>query len=168
MKKLVLIGVFSVLYAVIAAHPVHVTVTNIDFNASKKCFDISIKLFQDDFEAVVQQDLQSSLDLTNANERNGTDEKIMEYLKSNFTITINDKPESATKLKLVRRELQEGAVWLYLTYPLKGKITSLVIFNNLLNSLYRDMTNLTILKYGEKEDGYSLTSSNNKVIIRNS
>ncbi|MBI5539904.1 MAG: hypothetical protein HY951_07595 [Bacteroidia bacterium] len=143
-----------------AMHPIHVTVTNIDFNSKQKVFDISMKLFLDDFQGAILKKSKVDLNLEKQISIVNADDFIKEYVSDNLKITLNDNKSSQKKLKFVSKEIKEGALWLYFTYRLSGKIESIKVENNLLNDYYPDMTNLVIIKYNELESGYTLNKSN--------
>jgi hypothetical protein len=148
-----------------AMHPVHVTVTNIDFNSKQKAFDISTKLFLDDFQSVILKNSKVDLNLGKPNVLLNADEYIKDYISDNIRITINKNKLSSKKLIFIRKEISEGAIWLYYSYQLSGKIESIEVENNLLNDYYSDMTNLVIIKYNELESGYSLNKNNTTIKI---
>jgi len=58
--KFIITNITLIVFFIIncSMHPVHVTVTNIDFNSSNKTFDISMKLFLDDFQNVILKNHQ--------------------------------------------------------------------------------------------------------------
>ncbi len=137
-------------------HPIHVTVTNINFNSNNKAFDVSIKLFLDDFQNVILKNNSVELNLGKTNELSNADNYILNYIRNNVKFTINNNKLSQKKLKFVRKEIIDGAIWLYFTYQLSGKIETIQVDNNLLNDYYPDMTNLVIMKYNNIENGYTL------------
>lgn len=149
-------------------HPVHVTVTNMDFNAKQRSFDISIKIFADDVEGAIQKKQNVSLFLGKSNENKEADKYLEEYIRNNFNLSINSDKFAERKLKMVRKEMSEGAAWLYFTYSISGKIKTLQVQNSLLNDYYPDMTNLVIIKVNETETGYSLNKGNTSFKISSS
>ena len=156
--KFIITNITLIVFFIIncSMHPVHVTVTNIDFNSSNKTFDISMKLFLDDFQNVILKNHQVELNLGKPNELKNADNYILNYIKDNIKITINNNKPSQKKLKFERKEINEGALWLYFTYQLSNKIETIQVENNLLNDYYPDMTNLVIMKYNNIENGYTL------------
>lgn len=140
-------------------HPIHVTITNIDFNQKEKAFDISLKIFADDLESIIQKNNQVQLNLGKSNEMTNSDDYISEYVRNNFSISINNDKFAGKKLKFLKRDLREGAMWLYFRYTLSKKINLLTINNNLLNDLYSDMTNLVIIKINQEEKGFTLNKN---------
>ena len=107
---------------------------------------------------VVLKNSNVELNLGKSNVDLNADEYIKEYYIDNFNIKINNK-FSSKKLKFIKKEITEGALWLYFSYQLSGKIEKLEVENKLLNDYYPDMTNLVILKYNDLESGYSLNKT---------
>ena len=165
LKRSLYIVVIAFLLMGNAMHPIHVTVTNIDFNSKQKAFNISTKLFLDDFQGVIFKNSNVELNLGKPNAILNADEYIKDYINDNIMITVNNNKLSAKKLKFIKKEITEGAIWLYYSYQLSGKIESIQVDNNLLNDYYSDMTNLVILKYNELESGYSLNKNNTTIKI---
>lgn len=143
------------------AHPVHVSVTHINLNPDLKQFDISLKLFRDDFEQAVLLNSGKTIDFSSEYDKNRSYAET--YIRDKFQIILNDNPSSAKKLEFVKIELKEDAVWIYCSYPLKGKVTALRVENEILLELYKDMTNLVVLQFDELEEGYSLNQHNTTI-----
>lgn len=146
-------------------HPVHVTVANIDFNKEIRAFDISLKIFTDDFEGILNKTYNVQLNLGSKNEYSGSGKYITDYIRNNFGLIVNEDKNHSKRLRFVRKEYNEGAVWLYFTYKLTQKINYLTIVNNLLNDYYPDMTNLVIIKVDKEERGYSMNKNNTTIKI---
>lgn len=147
-------------------HPVHVTVTNIDYNLEEKAFDVSLKIYTDDLESVIRKTNQIALNLGKTDEIYNSNEKISEYIRNNFTISINNDKFAGKKLKFLKKENRDGAMWLYFRYPLTKKIKLLKVNNDLLNELYPDMTNLVIIRINREEKGYTLNKNTTSFQIK--
>lgn len=157
--RLLVIFFLVIVFSGNTMHPIHVTITNIDFNAKEKAFDVSIKLFPDDFEGIILKKYNVVLNLGKPNEKKDADKFIEEYVRNNFSILLNDDKFANRKLKMIKREMNGGSLWLYFTYSLSKKIETIQVVNSLLNDYYSDMTNLVILKLNENETGYSLNKN---------
>jgi hypothetical protein len=157
--RLLLILFFTFTLLGNSMHPIHVTVTNIDFNLKDKAFDVSIKLFPDDFEGIISKKYNVFLNLGKPNETENANKIIEEYVRNNFSILVNDDKFANKKLKLIKKEINEGSLWLFFNYSLSKKIETLQVFNSLLNDYYPDMTNLVIIKLNDSETGYSLNKN---------
>ncbi len=142
------------------AHPVHITVVNIEPNASKAVFEVSFKIFTDDFEAAILKEQGIKTGLTSGIYINNIQGHIKSYLINNFKIKINQNEIPASKIKFVKFSIVDDATWVYMDYKISSNIKSLELYNNLLNSLYPDMTNLVIIHWGNNEQGFTFTKSN--------
>ena len=65
-------------------HPFHVSVVEINHNATDKTLEISCKIFTDDFEKVLAQNYKTKVDLTNppAADRKAMDSVVKKYIFS--------------------------------------------------------------------------------------
>ena len=133
-------------------HPVHVSVTNIEYNTTEDRFDISIKLFTDDFEDILNQKYEANLDLINNIEDNNNDDYIIKYIFEHFSFEINGTDKTEKKLNFVNKENQDLATWLYFEYQTKENINSIEIKNSLMTDLYHDQTNLLIITYHDQQN----------------
>jgi hypothetical protein len=144
---------FSILFALNAhLHPVHVSVLNIDYSKGKPTIDLSFKVFSSDIELAVAHNYNVALNLTRFNEDSTNTTQINKYVSQLFTIQINNNEPS--KLVLKKKEINEDAVWLYYTIPVKKKVKELLIRNLLLMDIYMDQTNLVIVSINGEETGY--------------
>lgn len=157
--------IFSFLFFICGAHPVHITITNIEPNASNACFDVAIKVFTDDLEQGIVQQLNKNIGLIAKNPSDDIHKLFLSYINANFKIIINNKPIDASKIKFVKYTIIDDATWLYFEYKIPSKITNITIYNNLLNHLYPDMTNLVIIKWNQLEQGLTFTKNNTEQVV---
>ncbi len=125
-------------------HPVHFSVVNMEYNDKTEAFDISIKLFTDDFEKIVDKNYNVVLNLGKENQLKDCNRFIDKYIKKNFLV-IFDKKAVTKKSELQKITVNENdkATWIY--YSLKSKKPRKVLIRNtLMNDLYTDQKNLFI------------------------
>ncbi len=125
-------------------HPVHISVTNIEYVDSTQKFDISIRLFLDDFENIVSQKYGKNLFLGKENEIPEAKDLIMKYLNEHFKIFVNKTQKT---LKFNEKKIIDIELWLYLETEEKNFVKNCEIFNSLYTDLYFDQTNLLIFSY---------------------
>ena len=154
--SLLIINFFSFTHA----HPVHITVVNIEPNITKAVFEVSFKIFTDDFEAAVFQKSGIHIGLTQNKPHSQCSELMKDYLVHEFNLYINDKAIPHNKIRFIKYSVVEDATWVYMEFQIPWKIKNLSIYNNLLNSLYPDMTNLVIINWGNSEQGFTFTKNN--------
>jgi hypothetical protein len=95
----------------IALHPLYITVTEINYNATDKNLEISCKIFADDFENALAEIYKGKIDLTHPQDRSVADKHVYEYIKNNLRIKLDGKP---VNLEYVGYENETDAVWSYL------------------------------------------------------
>jgi len=136
---------FNIQY--LSQHPVHVTVTNIDYISEKKEFVISMKVYIDDFETIVKHNYQVDLNLGKESELTNSSDYISKYVLENFALITNDIDKTKKRLVFSKKEIVDLSVWFYFTFKCKAKIENLEIKNSLMIDLYNDQTNLLIFTY---------------------
>jgi hypothetical protein len=145
-----------------AVHPVHVTVTNIEFIEKANKYEISIKIFQDDFENIIKQKYGIALNLGKETEYKDSKKIISRYIFEHFRLLHDNKDKTTKKLKLIDKKLSDLAVWLYFDYEKIGDFKNIQINNSLMTDLYFDQTNLLIFTY--KKTQKAIKFSNDLIV----
>ena len=76
-------------------HPFHVSVVEIDHNAADKTFEISCKIFTDDFEKVLAQNYpqdaahKTKIDLINPPDKAAMDTLVKKYITSHLSLSAD-------------------------------------------------------------------------------
>lgn len=161
MKQFFIILIFNVLTLNFIANPFHITITNIELNPSKACFEVCIKIFTDDLELAISQQLKENIGLINNQPASNIAELFLQYIHNEFKIFVNSKEIQKSKVKFIKYKVIDNATWLYFEFKIPSKIKQISIYNNLLNQIYPDMNNLVIIKWQQNEHG--LTFTKNKV-----
>lgn len=135
-------------------HPVHVTVTSIDYIPSKDIFSVFLKMYVDDFLSDFNL---SGLNTDNADFSviNSKAKKEMEsYLDRRLTISVNSY---LPKRKLLEMKVEGNELSMTMEYIVKKTPKVINVKNSIMTGLYNDQTNLVILKVGNFEEGFKLT-----------
>ena len=140
-------------------HPIHVSVTNIDYNSKSKLFDISVKLFADDFSKILNSKYRTKINFENKNKNDNR--YVDKYIKENLKLFLNNKNINNKKLKLtqVKYKKVENVVWLYYKYKYSENPKKVKIINTLMNDLYRDQKNLLIFTYKKTQKAFKFDKS---------
>jgi hypothetical protein len=136
-------------------HPVHVTLTSIDFIPETDSFKVFVRMYFDDFlldckrnREVIQKERFSGSDSVSI--------KFMEkYLNDNVVIKVNDKQLSA---RLLNMNMVDNEVSMNLEYVFGKKPKSITVKNLIMTGLYTDQANMVIVRIREFEEGVKLTS----------
>ena len=160
-----LISVYFILLFINVLHPIHVSITNIEYQPDKKVFDISCKLFADDFEAVIKQKYGVELKSGQPGELSDYKKYTYKYIAEHLSLKINNKEFNEEKLFFIKKKLNEEAVWLYFQYPFNNEIEHVTLTNTLMNDKFTDQTNLVIFTHFGLQKGYSLNNHDTTIDI---
>lgn len=137
----------------VGEHPLHVTVTNIDYNAAEKNFDVAIKFFSDDFQGVLYHCYGKNVIVSKAEEITKNEVLINRYI--NDHLKFRCKSSDGLRLKFIKSTYLDGALWLYFKTKLPDRTKSFELTNSLMNDYYYDQTNLLFFNYKEKQQALS-------------
>ncbi len=141
-------------------HPVHISIINVDYNESEKMFYMSVKLFANDFEKIINKQNNVQLNLGEINELANCNDFIDNYIKHHLILKINNK-NLIKNIKLNRKEVKndENSVWLYYRMKFSQKRSlknkKVEVVNILMNDLYNDQKNLFIFTYFNTKEGFN-------------
>ncbi len=130
-------------------HPVHVSLTGIDYDNQTGVWSVFVKVWTDDLE------LDMELGLAGGESLRGTPmEQFFQYLSDRIIIMEDEK---ILKMELVSAE-EEGLEHRF-TMSATGRedIERVTVINRIMTRLYDDQANMTLFSYGEVEDGYRFT-----------
>jgi len=145
-------------------HPVHVSLSTIDIKPETGEIAISIKLFADDFESIVNQKYNTKLKLMEGLDPGQDIYFINRYIDSSFVLTINGKKIEG--LDYMRNQMNEGAIWLFYRHESDTRIGNITIINSLMCDLYQDQTNLVIIAVKDEQNGYRLNNKDRELTVK--
>ena len=132
-------------------HPFHVTVIEINHNATDKTLEISCKLFTDDFEKVLAQNYKLKVDLTNppAADRKAMDSVVKKYILSHFSVSVDGKPGFLSYLGF---EKENEAVYCYVQVENVPSVKKVEFTNKLMQDMFTDQVNIVhVIVKGERK-----------------
>jgi len=135
-------------------HPIHVSVTNVDLDPGRGKLELSVKIFADDFQDLILQKYGVQLNITGQEDPGDKISAVNEYIQEALQFVFNGN--EAAKLQFVEAKLNEQAIWLFYRYEHPGKIRKVDIVNRVMLEKFDDQTNLMIVTFNEKQNGYRL------------
>jgi uncharacterized protein DUF6702 len=151
------------LFLLMVYHPLHVTLTSIDYNSLDEKCEITIKIFSDDFEIALEKYSNQDLNINSVEETKNIEEIITSYIENNFSIIFDDKKHD---LMYISKENNHEATWLKFEIGISD-FQTINIQNNLLLNVYDDQKNLIIFKNGDFQKGFNLDSNKKDIVISN-
>jgi|GEM_PF-3926342 hypothetical protein len=143
-----------------AAHPLHLSITNIDFEADSA--KISIRVFDTDlFLHIVQCHPEATI--------KGKDDSIeladqynIRYLQNSLQLIVENIPVT---LNYINKIVEDGSVWYNFSALISAEIEKCTIENRILTECYGDQKNLTLLKKGIFERGLEFDSNLTRIEV---
>ena len=130
-------------------HPFHVSVVEINHNATDKTLEISCKIFTDDFEKVLTQNYKTKVDLTNPADRKAMDSVVKKYIFSHLSVSIDGKPGALSYLGF---EKENEAVYSYVQVDNIASVKKVELTNNLMYDMFTDQVNIIhVIVKGERK-----------------
>ena len=126
-------------------HPVHISVTEIDYSEKDKALQITSRIFIDDLELAIQKELnQSDLDIMTPKNGSTTDKLVGYYLNKHMKLKIDGKYQ---KLNYLGHEVEDVALICYIEIENVKKIKTLEVFNDVITIIHTDQSNLVHVTY---------------------
>ena len=140
-------------------HPVHVSVTSIEYIEEQNYFTASFKIFTDDFETILFTKYGVELKINADPQPEEQIPYFNRYISDSFHLMVNDG--NKMDLKFERKGKSEDSVWLYYSFTGHQQvIESATIHNAIMMDMFEDQMNLLIFKYLDFEKGYQFTKDN--------
>ncbi len=121
-------------------HPFFLSVTDLKYDQKESTFQISCKLFIDDFENALQKKYpKTDIDLFNPKNKVELDKIVNDYIQNNFKIQVN---RLSLQYNYLGFEKEAEAIWVYFESRKVKKPTKVEIINSVLYDLLPEQTNI--------------------------
>ncbi len=135
-------------------HPIHVSMTNIEYFPQEKGYIVVVKVFSDDFTKNIKRIYNVDIDLSDAISIDKNKTVLEKYFNNALQIKIDKKTKN---LILISAKTKEQATWFKLKMSLNKKDAKHVtVKNKVMNEFYRDQTNLLIFTKKNKQKAFSM------------
>lgn len=143
-------------------HPFYMSITQIDHRPKTQTLEISTKIFTEDLENAIESTSWQKLKLFTAQENKDADERISEYLKDNFSVSVNEQPAS---WKFIGKQKEDDAVWIYLEVANIAKINTFFLENTVLTERFESQNNIIHLNISNQKKSYILSKTTPSVKV---
>jgi hypothetical protein len=152
-----LVFVWIVLFSSSGLHPIHVSVTEINYDEKEKSLEVMMRIFVDDLETTMRKrHNQPELDITSPADKS-LDQMMEEYLNESLTISLDGKRQP---LSYLGNEREGDAFIFYVEVPKVRKWKTIAISNSVLTSVFDDQSNLVHVTCGGNVKSLRLNKSN--------
>lgn len=158
MLKWGLVTIAFVFFEFSQAHPLRLSLCEVEYHADKELLTINFKLFLTDVnEAIVFDPNSKELAFCQANEPPQANQLLMDYLNRFFYVKVNNEKLS---LKIKRKRLSgEGentALWVYFEIKQSAPLQTMEIKNTVFTDLFFDQNNIVYVHANGKSKSMML------------
>jgi hypothetical protein len=144
-------------------HPVHISVTEINYNEKSKSLQITSRFFVDEMELGVRaQRKEPELDILEPKNGLTTKQLISNYLNAHFKVKIDGKP---AKINFLGHEKEDISFVSYLEIENVKKLKTIEVFNDIITEIHDDQSNLVHVTYKEPVKSVRLTHENTSEVF---
>lgn len=155
-SRWILLG-FCILLSGFSQHDFHTSITRMDYNTKEKSFEISIRVFTDDFEKALSKDNGGQKFVVNNNDKN--DALVEKYIRKHFALLNAAKQKKA--YSYIGKEQEADATWIYIEIPCAEALTGFSLQNTTMHDLFEDQINLVNLNYQGQKKSYIFKKDEN-------
>ncbi len=138
-------------------HPIHLSITNISQVNDKNRFEVSVRLFRDDLEMIINHKYEQNIVLTDENISDVEEIFVNKYINDMLIFKEDDTLLDKKNISIEFDDLMIVASFI-LNYS--NDISTLDVRNTLMMDAFRDQKNLLIINSNKKEKGYQFTLDN--------
>ena len=129
-------------------HPVHVSVTEITYSEKDKALQSISRIFIDDLELAIQQELKDDyLDIIKPANGKTTDQIVSAYLLKHMKVKVDGKPQT---LNYLGHEIDGLAIICYIEIPNIKKLKTVEPMIDVIMDKHHDQSNLVHVTYKDQ------------------
>jgi hypothetical protein len=136
-------------------HPIHVSVTEIEFDEKEKSLEIMMRVFADDLEDTMRKHMnQPGLDIISPSNGMTVDQMVSGYLSQHFKVSLDGK---AQKTSYLGHEREADTFIFYIEVTNVKKWKTIQIQNDILTEVFDDQSNLVHVTVKDEVKSLRLT-----------
>ena len=127
------------------AHPLYISVTEIDHNAKDQILEVSVKIFTNDLEAVLEKMSGTRVDLSSPADKTAAGKLIDVYVEKHLRLKVDGKP---VLLHFVGSENENDGTWSYFQVNGIPAVKRIDAVNDLLYDAFSQQINILHVTVG--------------------
>jgi hypothetical protein len=125
-----------------AAHKFYTSLARVEYNASEKSVEVTLRVFADDLELALKRRAGREVRLDRTKD---ADQLVLAYLRDTFEIKNRDGELKA--LKWVGMEMRAGVAWLYVEAEMPEGLAGARLRDHVLFELFDEQVNTVSVRY---------------------
>ena len=134
----------------IQAHKYYTSVTQLDFNPTEKCFQVTMNVFVDDLEAALTQENKQVVKWKS--DQPALNNLLLKYLNKHFNVKLNQKP--ASQFRLIGTKEKKDLLIIYFEIPLEKTLKNIEITDTFLMDMFPIQSNVVNLNYKNQKHSF--------------
>lgn len=127
-------------------HPIHLSVTEVNYSVKDKTFQITSRIFIDDLELSIRAaKKENDLNLLEPGSGRKTEDLAAEYLLKHLKVKIDGKP---VVLQFLGSEVEDVALICYVETAVVKKFRTIEVMNDVIQETHADQSNLVHVSFG--------------------
>ena len=143
-------------------HPFHVSVVEVQHNASARTLEMTCKIFTDDFEKVLAKNYRAKVDLTNPPAKAAMDSLVKNYLFSHLSLRVNDR---AVAFSYLGYEVDQEAAYGFIEVSGVAALSRLEVDATLMYDQFDDQMNIFHVTVGGHRKSTRLNYPDRKAVL---
>ena len=142
-------------------HPLHLTSTELNYNSKTGTFEISCRIFTDDFEEILAKNYKVKADLSAVSKHKEMDQLVNKYMAAHLKLAANGK---ALQLNYLGFENEKEAVVVYLESAKLNGLKKMETTHTVLYDLFDDQINIIHVTVNGKRKSSKLNYPHNSLL----
>ncbi|MFD1142460.1 DUF6702 family protein [Larkinella insperata] len=143
------------------AHPVHTSVTQMQYNAAEKTFEVSLRVFTDDLEEALTK--ENNNQRVRLNDKDANNPLVERYIRRHFGLANSSRQRKP--FRYLGKEQEMEATWIYVEVPYSEPVEGSVLQQSLLTELFDDQVNLVNVSYLSQKKTVLFRKSNTQQVL---
>jgi hypothetical protein len=144
------------------SHPIYVSVTEIEHNATDKTLEISCKVFTDDFEKTLRQNYKTNIELIAPKDKAAMQRLVNDYLQKHFQIQVDGK---TVALQFLDYEKQDEGIISYFQANNISSVKKMTVTDNILYDYKKEQVSVLHITVGGNRKSSKVNNPEDKVSV---
>ncbi len=145
-------------YILLLLHPVHVSLTGIEYDSMNRVYSVFVKVYSDDLESDMSLGKAGGGEIIG-----GVTERYSQYIADRINIMEDGR---LLELKLLNTE-SDGLEHRFRLEAAGGRrVSNVTVVNRIMTRLYDDQANMLLFSFDGIEDGYRFTASDTMKVYK--
>ncbi|MGM9509463.1 DUF6702 family protein [Larkinella sp. GY13] len=142
-------------------HPVHTSITQMQYNAAEKTFEVSLRVFTDDLEEALTKENNNQRVRLSDKDANGP--LVERYVRKHFGLTSASRQRKP--YRFLGKEQEVDATWIYIEIPYTEPVQGSLLQQSMLTDLFDDQMNLVNVSYLAEKKTVLFRKSNTQQVL---